>query len=110
MARAKTGHADKSLDILAVDHRYAWRYGWRWILSYVRQGKIQPAVRQCYWVLIRGHIGEACNFCGRPYMVWWAPNDLWERFAGDAGLCCPNCFDRRARRAGVILKWRPEAD
>ena len=90
------------------DHAYTWRYGWSWIASYLQAGHVFAAMRQVYWALVRGYDGEACWFCGRPYMLWSAPDDLWAEFSGNSGLCCPACFDKRAERAGVALHWKPE--
>jgi len=90
------------------NYAYTWRHGWNWIASYVRAGHVVAVLRQIYWVLIRGDDGEACWFCGRPYMLWYAPDDLWAEFSGNSGLCCPSCFDKRAERAGVALHWKPE--
>lgn len=93
------------------NYPYAWRYGWRWILSYLQRGAIIPALRQVYWVYVRGYDGEACD-CGRPYPWWHASDDLWREVyerghAYRGGLCCVNCFDKRARRLGIVLQWQP---
>lgn len=93
---------------VVTNYRYTWRHGWAWIWNYIRHGKLIAAGRQVWWVLIRGYDGEGCWFCGRPYMLWWAPDDLWVEFSGNSGLCCPACFDKRAERAGVTLHWKPE--
>jgi hypothetical protein len=92
------------------NHSYALRYGWRWVWDYVRWRRPAAALRTIYWTLIRGWDGEACQFCGRPYLLWRAPDDLWLDLIGSPhGLCCLTCFDDRARQRGVWLQWRPEA-
>ncbi len=47
-----------------------------------------------------------CEDCGFEYMVWFAPNELWNRVMRDAegdekDFLCPTCFTRRADVAGV---------
>ena len=90
------------------NYHYTWRHGWRWIWSYFRYGHFRAGLRQVWWVLIRGYDGEGCWFCGNPYELWHAPDDLWERFSGNSGLCCPRCFDALASAEGVCLRWHPE--
>lgn len=87
------------------NYRYAWRYGWSWVVT---SRTLLTALRCFYWTYVRGWDGEACWFCGRPYMLWHSPDDLWTEFSGNSGLCCPSCFDKRARERGVWLRWRPE--
>jgi len=51
---------------------------------------------------------EHCQSCGRPYeLVWVAPDGIWEKIVqrGEAGLRCPDCFDRECREGGVLLIW-----
>lgn len=59
---------------------------------------------------------EYCQDCGiHMPLVWWSPDDLWTRFTGHQpspgdnmpGALCPRCFDARATRAGVLLRWYP---
>lgn len=59
---------------------------------------------------------EYCEDCGiQQPLVWWSDNDLWEELtgyetpAGDnaTGIICPRCFDARAERAGILLRWYP---
>jgi hypothetical protein len=52
--------------------------------------------------------GQPCDDCGRPSLVWFAPNDLWNRVQGgpDAtddpgGMLCPYCFIMKAEKSGV---------
>lgn len=57
--------------------------------------------------------GERCQDCGRDYVLWRAPDDLYEVVIGsNRGLFCPACFDRRSRRVyrrGVIFIAEPFA-
>jgi len=61
--------------------------------------------------------GELCDFCGRRYdnALWWCPDgELFARIVDvpyqppySCGLCCPLCFDKRARALGLTLEWNP---
>lgn len=94
---------------MGTDYGYAWRHGWGWIAYYVRFGRLIAALRQTYHVLFRGYIGEACQFCGRRYVLWHAPNAIWNEVIGDSsGLSCPSCFDQRCAERGIWLHWTPE--
>lgn len=62
---------------------------------------------------------EFCHDCGvRQPLVWWADNSLWSEVTGAKpvdgdnmpGILCPNCFDRRADKMGLLLFWRPEIE
>ncbi len=88
---------------------YARRNGWRWVLWYFQQRRFLAGARQAWWAYVRGHDGECCEFCGQPYPLWHAPDDLWgDLMGGPGGLCCIRCFDWLARRRGLWLRWRPE--
>jgi len=54
--------------------------------------------------------GEHCQVCRREYtIVYSVPDDVWRKItpkAGEAGLLCPECADRRARGQGIHLMWR----
>jgi hypothetical protein len=52
--------------------------------------------------------GEHCQLCGRSYVLWWAYDALYADVAQSLGLLCPSCFDRRAGKEGLVLRWRPE--
>lgn len=52
--------------------------------------------------------GQPCEDCGRPSLVWFAPNKLWNLVKGGPGATddpgghlCPYCFIIRAERSGV---------
>lgn len=95
---------------MSTAYRYTLRYGWKWIWEDLRWRHAPVvALRTFYWAILRGHDGETCQFCGRRYVLWHAPNSLWREIMGSsAGLSCPNCFDRRCERRGVWLHWQPE--
>jgi hypothetical protein len=99
-----------------TDYRYAWRNGPRWALWYVRNRRLIAAARALWWALVRGYIGEGCQECGRPYLLWHARDDLYGEVTGrwpspggesGGGLFCLACFDRLARAKGIDLQWQP---
>lgn len=59
-------------------------------------------------------IGEYCHDCGiKQSLVWRAPDCVWREISGKpdgSGVLCPQCFNRRAERAGILLMWRPEIE
>jgi hypothetical protein len=59
------------------NYRYTLKWGWGWIAYYLRHRRFVAALRQVYWALIRGYDGEACQQCGRVYVLWRASDDLW---------------------------------
>lgn len=86
-----------------------------WWLAPMRQGhmRMRPgiALRAFWHAVVRRHHGELCFDCGRPYLLWYADDDEMYRsvYCRDGGgLICPGCFDRRARRLGLILQWMPQ--
>jgi len=54
---------------------------------------------------------EYCRECGcRQPLVWTASDPLWAVVSGNgdlSGVLCPRCFDRRAVKAGLFLRWIP---
>jgi hypothetical protein len=99
------------------DYAYAWTAGWRWIGWYARWGRVVAAVRAIWYTLALGHTGEACQECGNPYLYWWADDDVYASVTGCGrydngeaapGLYCLDCFDAKAQRRGIHLRWRPE--
>jgi hypothetical protein len=63
-----------------------------------------------YWTFVRRYPGELCQDCGCPGrgFIWHSPNALYiELTGGLGGLCCPECFDKRAKAAGIWLTWTP---
>lgn len=49
-----------------------------------------------------------CERCGRDNIVWYAPNDVWNRvMPDDGGILCPVCFVQAAEQAGIApTVWR----
>jgi len=111
---------------MAADYAYAWKNGPRWAFEFLRYRKgrgisygmaVLGFLRTLWLTLVCGHICEACQECGRAYLLWWAPDDLYATVTGlekrggsySPGLFCLDCFDRKARRKGIHLRWKPEA-
>jgi hypothetical protein len=97
-------------------YAYAWRNGPRWSLDHLRHGRILGFLRTLWFTLVLGHISESCQECGRPYLLWWADNELYDAVTGlgakggsTPGLFCLDCFDRKAREKGIRLRWKPES-
>jgi hypothetical protein len=62
------------------------------------------------WLSRRRLVVEFCKDCGREQpLVWWTDdNQLWlDLMKSTGGVACPECFDRRALRAGILLRWQP---
>jgi len=108
------------------DYAYAWKNGprWAWEFLYYRKGRSISLgasfigfLRTLWLTLACGHISETCQECGKPYLLWWAPDDLYATVTGlekrggsySPGLFCLDCFDRKAVRKGMLLRWKPEA-
>lgn len=53
---------------------------------------------------------EFCHDCGRHVVqIWTAADPLWARFTEPRQYpLCIGCFDRRAQREGVLLRWVPQ--
>ncbi len=53
---------------------------------------------------------EFCHDCGqRQPLVWWASELDWKTYGRtDSGILCPRCFDKRATKQGVLLRWTPQ--
>jgi hypothetical protein len=48
------------------------------------------------------HPEDFCECCGRPNIVWYAPNELWNRVAAEKfHILCPVCFVRLCESVGV---------
>lgn len=57
---------------------------------------------------------EFCRDCGAQQpVVWTAEDKLWVEVYGNqhdyvfAGVLCPSCFDKRAQKLGIYLRWVP---
>lgn len=56
------------------------------------------------------HPEDFCHKCGQPNIVWFAPNELWNKSVRDANqpeILCPVCFVRLTEAAGFREQtWR----
>lgn len=75
-------------------------------------GRLPKCVKD---LLCRLRIGqcliEYCNECGREQpLVWWCRDtSTWIELNGtEGGALCPECFTRRANKAGYFMRWFPE--
>lgn len=82
-----------------------------WALRQRRRPRSPAGMLRLWWqdfvihVLFEG--GERCQDCGRGYVLWRAPDDLYVRVHGSGhGLLCPACFARQARVRGIIVEFR----
>lgn len=54
---------------------------------------------------------ERCCDCGNGVgLVWTAPDELWSRLVSDQKSRCVKCFDRKAERQGIFIRWRPHEE
>jgi hypothetical protein len=52
------------------------------------------------------HPEDWCQRCARPNPIWYAPNDLWNKYArGEFNILCPCCFIELAKKAGFDPVW-----
>lgn len=56
------------------------------------------------------HPEDYCQKCGHWNPVWFAPNELWNKFRGEYNILCPNCFARLCWDGGLNVVWemKPE--
>jgi hypothetical protein len=66
------------------------------------------------WVGLGPMLIEYCDDCGiRVRLVWWADDALWHELTSAThgeGVFCPRCFDRRAERRRILLRWTPTVE
>lgn len=62
-------------------------------------------------------ITEYCHDCGiEQPLVWWSDNEPWSELMerplepNMGGICCPECFDKRAEAKGVSVRWLATLD
>lgn len=59
---------------------------------------------------------EFCHDCGvRQPLIWHAPDEAWAAVMQEdgvlgAGIVCPMCFNKRARRNGHLVYWHCALD
>jgi hypothetical protein len=52
---------------------------------------------------------EYCGFCGvRQPLAWWVEDDIYKKVDPDNRTPCPSCFDKRATKLGLFLRWYPK--
>ena len=58
------------------------------------------------------HPENNCQECGRPNIVWFTPNEIWNKTVGDGGgILCPVCFCKKAEAAGFYRHaWKIEPE
>ena len=63
------------------------------------------------------HPEAKCDDCGRPNVVWFAPNEIWNKVIRPNGevetdpMLCPTCFIRRAETSGIeATAWKVEPE
>lgn len=56
----------------------------------------------------QGHPEDACEKCGGPNFTWFAPNELWNKYATEADIICPACFVSMAAEVKSAWKLTPE--
>lgn len=81
----------------------------RYVISH-RRKPVSPAARLRMYradlLHVLTEIGERCQDCGRDYVLWHAPDDLYREVCGSpGGLLCPGCFARRAEARGLIVEF-----
>lgn len=55
------------------------------------------------------HPEDFCHKCGRPNVVWFAPNELWNKAVREVGapeILCPVCFVQLAEVTGISAVWK----
>lgn len=54
------------------------------------------------------HPEDFCGDCGRPNITWFAPSELWNKYAGDKDIICPVCFVKLAIDVNSAWELKPE--
>ena len=68
-------------------------------------GAISSAVE-----LADDHPEDWCDRCGRRNALWFAPNDLWNKYHGEYSILCLNCFAEMAKEHGCDPVWKLEPE
>lgn len=85
---------------------------WSWARSMKRRPRTPIGWLRLAWhdFVVHGLLdcgGERCQDCGRDYVLWRAPDDLYEQVHGTAaGLLCPMCFDHQALKQGISVEFQ----
>lgn len=82
----------------------------RWALRQHRRPRGLAGLLRLWWAdfvihpLFEGR--ERCQDCGRGYVQWHAPPDLYEEVHGSLyGLLCPACFARQGQDRGIAVEF-----
>lgn len=58
------------------------------------------------WVGFGSWLIEYCGFCGiRQPLVWWTDDATYKKVDPGNHTPCPDCFNRRALKEGMFLRW-----
>lgn len=62
-------------------------------------------------VSLSSHPEDKCQRCGNDNVVWFAPNELWNKFSTES-ILCPVCFVKSCEKSGFVKVWKlaPEAE
>jgi hypothetical protein len=97
------------LALRGIEHGYWPRLIAKSAHYYLRHGRILACLRTLFTQVVLHDNTETCQRCGRRYMLWMAPDDVYRRIIGSSrGLWCPRCFDRRAGKLSYSLVWTPQ--
>ena len=82
----------------------------RWTMRSRRRPKSLAGLLRLWWHDFAVHVlfegGERCQDCGRRYVLWGAPDDLYAEVHGSPhGLLCPLCFERQAAARGIVVRF-----
>lgn len=82
----------------------------RYMLRFRRKPISLAARLRMYWRDFVIHVlfedTESCQDCGRPYVWWRAPDELYGEVHGSLrGTLCPGCFDRQATAKGIVVRF-----
>lgn len=54
------------------------------------------------------HPEDYCNDCNNKNVIWYAPNELWNKLCKREEIICPFCFQERAKKAGIKIIFKTE--
>lgn len=85
----------------------------RWAVHQHRKPTSLAGLLRLWWADLILHpffeCGERCQDCGREYVLWHAPDDLYAEVHGSGfGLLCPGCFSRQADAKGITVCFAAE--
>lgn len=82
----------------------------RWSVRTGRNPASFAALLRLWWADFVLHplfgIGERCQDCGRGFVLWRAPDELYTVVYGSLrGILCPACFSRRGAAKGITVAF-----